>query len=462
MGLTVLLMIAIGLAGVGIFYSSRIQKYLEGRPFREAVAAYTEGDYNAALEKFDKLLFQEPYSAIYHWYAGKMRQYRKSYTQAVDHYENIIRINHYALPMEELPDIEKFNELGLLETLLEIYHDLGLREKIKSTLIRLIELYPEEETYLVKLITIMIEDKEFGDELHQMLERAISLNERNGQVRYWLALLYYKKGNFRESHMSAERAVHINASLSDAYFFMGYNRIKENLLDEAAEFFRKALQGKEFMKSSNYYLATILAEKGSLAEATSYAKDAVDRPSSNFEEEDLELNTRYFYARLLEEQNDLKSALGQYQFIVSIDSEFKDAAERMQDMKFYDRSQSTEYLNQVKVGDFLKLVDQLIEMMGYRSIKLEHTDANSVNAILEKKEEPDGKIAFFFRRNIRIVDDYIISLLANYMSGIRANQGLLVSTGDATPEAARFASSHKVEIKDRATLEGLMAKLMKK
>lgn len=460
--LSILLITGIVALLTGVAFWPKIQKYLESRPLKEAIETYVEGDYTKSLEKFDNLLFQEPYSAIYHWYAAKMRHYRKNYDEAANHYEHILRINHYALPIEDLPDTQKFHMTGVLETLLEMYSELRLNEKIKTTLERLVELYPEDEDYKMRLLALLIGDKEFDEKTQQLLERAISMNQRNAMAQYWLSLLYYYKGQYKEAYAVAEKTVHYDPGINDAFFFMGYYRIKENLLEEAAQFLRKALLGKEFAKSAHHYLATILSEKGLTSEALSYSKDAVQRSSSIFEEEDIELKARYFYARLLEEEGDLKTAHEQYQFIISINKEFEDAAERLQDMKFYNRANSIEYINQLKIGDLSKLVDQLVNHLGYRATKVENSDANSFNAILEKKSDPDDRTAFFFRRNIKIADVNLISLLANYMNGVRIPQGLLISTADSTPEALKFASSHKIEIKDRETLEDVASQVIKK
>jgi len=437
------------------------------RPFKEALSRYNDHRIKEAMSGFQALLYDEPYNAVYHWYAARCSMAQKNFTTTMYHLENIVRINNYTLPEPDLPDTENFSEKGIQIELLKLYEALKLKDKIKSQYEKLMELDKSNPEYPLNLARVYIDERNYTDVVQRLLEKSLSLLPEQGEVLFLLALVYYKNGKIEEALQVADKAVGYDRALADAYFIMGFARYKINLRDEAEKLFKNAGLCRIFRKSKSYYLAKIAEARGQYDVAISYAKEADQYASSLHEDPTLEIEAKYLYAALAERLDDFDKAVELYQKIESMQPGYRDVANKLRYMAKDSVSSSklsSEEVNQiinrfksVKIDEFSMLTEKVIIKMGYKVKKFELIDDRTINAI---GVTSDGReTAFFSRRGIGIIENKHLQSLKMYMTGARVQEGVFITATDFASNARNSAPAEGIVLVSGNDLATVLASI---
>jgi len=434
-----------------LFFNPNSQK---NKAFHEAIASYDNNLHAEALLKFQDLLNDEPYNALYHWYVALCALQRKNYTTATNHLEYILQIRNFNVPGENLPDIQNFNEIGVHTKLVEIYETLKIRQKILAQYERLTDLDPQNDTYPLKIAQFHIEDKTYSDEVQGYLEKALHLNPQNATAQFLLSLVYYKNDDFEKALQSAEKTIALDRSINDAHYIMGYARYRLNLKDEAEKHFRNATLCRYFKKSTAFYLAKVIASSGKIGFALPYAAEANSAAPSLHEPPTLELEAMYFYANLLEESNSYDEAIALYKNIQRIQPDYQDVSRRLKYMSPLNpdqkKTESTvnliEVFKKMKNEDFLHTSEKVLENMGYKVKKIDMINENNVNMLAYHSEEiSDLPTGVFIRRGIGIIQEDLIKTIEHFMSGMQASAGILITPNDFNPAARKLAEKKNIK-----------------
>ena len=121
----------------------------------------------------------------------------------------------------------------------------------------------------------------------------------------------------------------IDADDSQAHYDLGVAFKEMGLLDEAISEFQKALRGAEERLRTSESLGLCFYEKGQFAVAATVLRRAVETEQGG---DDEKIGLLYWLGRCEEEQGRAKEALGYYQRIFSIDINFQDVSDRVNNL----------------------------------------------------------------------------------------------------------------------------------
>lgn len=415
------------------------------RPFLEAIELYRQGSYDAALTRFDMLLYDDPYRAIYHWYAALINQKKHLYTHAMTHYENILRINNYSITHDNLPDLDEYQSETIYQRLVDIYTSLHLNEKLINIYTTLSKQEPENSKYPFAIANLLIAEGLFNEETLQYLKQTVSLDPRNDQAYFLISIVHYMQDDIEQAFLAAEKARSINPGNNDASFLMGLKRYKDNLRDEAREFLSAGLRSKHFKRSASYYTAKLLAWERKREEAISHANDAMKAQPSSYEPAELEIEIKYLLGELFEEEGIFSEAANAYAFVHSINPAYRDVEKKVNELSRFIMSINIDRLESMRIDDLMTFLEKFLAHSNYRVSSMQHTDDKSVNIIAE--QAPDQiKTVLFCKRGAKLINTYMIEQLSTFMDGNRAAKGIYITTGDFSPESKAKASENDIEL----------------
>lgn len=435
--------------------------------FKEALSAYENHMLGDAMRKFQALLYEEPYNSIFHWYVAMCSLQRQEYTTAMYHLDSVLQINNFSLPQEGLPDVEDFELIGVHKKLLEIYEVLKLKDKIIFECENLMEIEPGNDEYPLKMADILINEKNYSEKTKEYAERALALNPKNGQAQFILSLIYLKSGEYDNAIQNAEKTIAVDKSNNDAYFILGISRYRQNLMDEAEKHFREASLCRYFRKSTAFYLAKLLISEGKFDYALPYAEEAHKYSVSIHEEPSLELDAKYLYANLLEKSDQYKEAFEIYKAIQNIQPDYQDVSKRLKYMTPFEmeseegkpKSNLVEEFKTMRLEDFARHSEKIIENMGFKVKKLDLVNDQTVNMLVHEKNDPSKLTGVFVRRGIGIIQQDHIKQIEHFMSGMQVVDAILITPNDFNPAARKMAEKKSIKTVNGSNLQELLSSI---
>jgi tetratricopeptide (TPR) repeat protein len=437
------------------------------KAFHDAIATYQDHLINESIKKFQTLLYEEPYNALYHWYLALLSLQKQEYTNAEYHLQNILQIKNYTLPSDELPDIQNFNETGVRKRLVSIYETLKLKEKLIAEFEKLSTIEPENDAYPISIAELLLEEKDYSDRTQVYIEKTLKINPRNGRAQFLLSLVYLKNQKFDEALQSAEKTIAIDKSISDAFYIIGYVRYRLNLKEEAEKYFREAALCKYFRKSNAFYLAKILSSLGKLDFALSYAKEAVKYSLTIHEDPALDIDSRYLLATFMEQNDEFNEAIELYKYIANIQPGYQDVAKRLKYMSSaisghekpsaHIKADHLELYKNMRLDDFSRTSEKIMENLGYKIKKVDIVNDQTLNMIvIEQSGSQEEVIGVFVRRGIGILQEDHIKNIIRLMAGMQVNSAFLITPNDFNPNARKFAEKNAIKTINSEKLRELL------
>lgn len=440
------------------------------KSLKAAIDVYDNHLLNEAMKKFQALLDEEPYNGIYHWYVALCALQRMDYSMAIYHLESVLQINNYNQPLENMPDIDSFSEIGVQNKLMEIYETLKIKEKILGQYEKLMKLDTGNEIYPFKMAQYMIAEKNYSAKTQEYVEKTLQLNPKNAGAQFLLSLLYFKKGEFDNALQSAEKTLNLDKSINDAQFIMGYARYRINLKDEAERHFRDAALCQYFKKSTAFYMAKILQSGGKTEYALPYAAEASKLATSIHEDPSLELDAKYLYATMLEQSDQFDEAQAIYQDIERIQPNYQDVSKRLKYMTPVTAANKStgidlnvlEIFKKMRNDEFGRTSESVLENLGYKIKKIDLIDDRNINMMVHATNEtPNQLTGVFIRRGIGIIQEDHIKKLEHFMSGMQVVRAILITPNDFNPAARKMAEKRGIKTINGEELIGLLKAVIK-
>jgi len=462
--LTGIVLFIITIALIVITISSQLKKNQKERPFNEALNFFTNYNHGPCIQKFEELVFEDPYNALYHWYLARSKFYTKDYTGSIKHLTQILKINNYTVHSDNLPEIENFNEPDIYQMQLDIYRKLNLKKELKSTYQKMIQIYPEVFEYLFQYLALEIETQNYSPEVRINLEKAVDIQPENSELYFYLSLVSYKENNIENSLRYAEKAIHYKKSHSDAAFLIGYAHFYGDRFGEAIEYLKQSTMSNYFKKSAAYYLARIYEKKGEFKNTLIYSRQADETPLSIHENQALEAESKFLYALTLEKNGDYMEAFTTYEKVSAIKPDFPGLNDKLKLIRGNnDSSQKVKIvdLENSSTGDFYATVEKVIYLMGYKVKKSEPIDDKAINFHAVLKSDPDSKkyTAILVRRKSGIINSEQLNTIKLYLESCRLTQAVIITTGDFDPKTRKEMERAGYIYVNSQNLQTLLAKI---
>ncbi len=190
------------------------------------------------------------------------------------------RWNSAARLLEDL--IENRPERDLFDDLLVVYRSAGNRKGVKSVLIRMIKLWPDDPEPRYELAEVLEEQKRWADAIKQY-EILINLVPPEDKPHLYdqLGYLYAKKKKYTKAIYWYEKALTINKSDENLYYNLAYLYEKIGKKDKSAFFLEQALKFKTDDMEGRLKLAQGYLEKKNYKKAKSLITEVLKRKPGN-------------------------------------------------------------------------------------------------------------------------------------------------------------------------------------
>jgi arylsulfatase A-like enzyme/tetratricopeptide (TPR) repeat protein len=228
---------------------------------KDAGGDSTEGNIDAALEKIQRVLQQDPGILEAHHILGNLYVKKNERDKAVSAYKQAL-----ALDPEYVPAI-----FSLAST----YKELGRLDEAAAGFQRLIEVDPHDNGGYYNLAKIYAEKKEFQGAL-DLLERAVDLGSERAPLHNLMAECYLTLKQLDQAEREVRRALEMNTELPTAQFNLALVLEERGDLPRAIEAYTKELVNAPRSFMAHFNLAKLYGKTGQPSQMIEHFEKAVE------------------------------------------------------------------------------------------------------------------------------------------------------------------------------------------
>jgi len=344
----------------GMDLTARKEKASEEKKlFENAKRLISLYDYKEALEVIKKLKELNPNSSDYNYYAGISYENLKFESEALSSYEKSLALN----PQH----VEAKKNLKMIQDRINF------------------KIYTEKATSMIGAAQF--------EKAAEILKKAIEINSGSPEAHYNLGNVYEKMGRNAEAYSEYKKTYLINANYLDVQNKRAAleKLLKDKQSDLSANSSSAASSGDDIESAINN--AMKLSKAGKYEEAISEYKKLIEKKG-------ISAQLSYNLAKAYEDAGEYGDALKSYEKAIEIEKNYKDAGNKIQDIKnklFYKHCEAA---NKFKNSD--KLNEAASEFEAALKINPDSPDANYALASVLESISQNSSAINYYRRTIEL------------------------------------------------------------
>ncbi len=444
--------------GTGIIFFLSSATLFKKHKLSDAIKAFAGGNYLSARQMLEKLILGEPRNSLAYWYSARASFELGDVNRALAELKQIIQIHNYSHHEKEPEELGDFSEVGVHRYLRDLFTRARMDNNVFAENQVLMKLEPENPEYPFSIAKMLIKKGEFSDRTLSFLATTNQIAPNNPVTEQLISFVFLRQQKFDKAVHWAQKALQTNPGLSDALYVLGEADFAQKRFDSARSHLEKARFSELYGKSALFSLSRLLVSQGKLSEALEYAQKADQAPVSSMETSELEWDSKYVHALVLERIGKGKSAHDLYKTIFSHKPDYRDVAEKM---KMVQADKADDLIKDLKTARndlFQSMGESIVNQLGLSLQKIEFTEDSNLNAIARSKDTASDLYAIFIRRNIDLIQADQLEKLVRFQHSINAKHAIYITAGDFVSEARQAAERNSIRLIPGSTLESILNK----
>lgn len=366
----------------------------------------------------------------------------------------------------KLLQAKKFNafvpEKTLRERLGQIYLKIERLEEAQAEYLRLCEMEPTNQEYLLQTARIL-QERSLNDEAIKHYKQLLALAPKHDQALASLGELLYSRKQYQEAAEYLQRCIELAPKNARAHYFLGmiYQALKQQL--PAMNEFDLAIQSREFR-------ARALVQKGiALMEINdiTHAMQELERGIQYAKGDDIQvvLYARYYLGSCYQQTGDVYAAVEQWEQVRRLRPGFMDVEQKLAAYKEFVVDDTLKDFSISNGEVFLEMCRNLVSNV----MQLEINEINLLDSeqveLTAREPETKWKKQLRIKIYIRIlrynenINESSIRDILETAKQASAHKAIAICSTDYTPNAREFAQLRTIELVNGNQLAEMLRKI---
>ncbi len=445
-----------GLFGLAVIIIIAQRQFFRKWKVMDAAISYGEGNYIKARNILERIILNEPRNSLAYWYAGRASIQLGQANRGISEIKKAIQINRYDVKNPSIPHLGDFTETGVHLYLRDLYQRTRQENPEFQENQILMQLDPQNAEYPTLLAKTLLKNKEYSERTENYLRIAQSIDQDNAEILSLVALLNLKRNDYKRAENYAEMALAVNPNHIDSKYILGEVLYVDKKYDDAIENLTKGSFSDNFKKSARFTMAKLYFQKEDWINSMEWARKADEASPSIQESETLQWDVLYLMAKIFENMENQKKALEIYTHIYKYQPTYKDVKVILEKAGENKLEYIKDYIT-AKVEEFQSITEEIINMIGYKIVRIESMDDGNVNLELTKS---GGRYIAFVRRTIDLINDELVKRLIKMVQSGGFTGGVFITTGDYTASSRNIALKANIQTLNGQDIEPFIEKII--
>lgn len=300
------------------------------------------------------------------------------------------------------------------------------------------------------------------DQALTFYQKTLALDRRNVQAYAASGLLLFHAQQFSEAKKAIDHAIQLSPETCSSYYYLGKILKESHDYPGAVNAFEKALRDPEFKQKSLIERGTCFVAAKSLDKAALEFERAIKLDPSNEKKETL--YARYFLADCKEKSRDIDAAIKQWHIIQSVQSNFRDVAQKLASYSDYQTNDSMkEYLTS-NSETFNEIATKLTKVCYGLETKNIHSKKFGCILVAGQPDTDNWRnqrpqtILFIYYRDTTAIQESLVRKAFDEMKSKAYTKLIICTSSSFSTPATTFAENRPVELVDKDKLEAMLSK----
>jgi len=445
----VIILIFFILLGMIVLYI--LHTFVFPKKIEEIIKMIENGQTRMAIKKLNDILEKDDRNAFAHYLMAEAYSKEDNKKYAVVELRQVLKLGKFT---------ERMKEEEVRIKLARLYIEGKQIEEAKKELLILTKIDPDNYDNFYQLGLIFYNSQAL-DRALGFFKKSTSINPKHDMSYYYLGQIYYRTNMFPESKQMLIDAIKLDPANYKAHYFLGL------VLRQMGDFEWAIKEFEVAQKSDDLKVKCFLAKGSCYIERSHHQKAIMEferglkiaRKGS-----DTELNLRYYLADCQEKIRDIHAAIGNWERIIEINSNFKDVQEKLKNYSEFRQDDRIKDFLIHGLSQFEHQSRKIVESLGYRITDIEiinDTDIEIIATDFDSKWRNTRQTNKLIRinRTTDIIGEKLLRTLHENMKNKNVTRVIIITTAEFSPQAVDFANTRPIELHGKSDLIDILKKI---